>query len=618
MSFVVTGNSFSGSTGADVGGYITSATFDIGTVVHDNSYSSGVAQPISVYVFGPNGQVVDGSDTATAFHLEYHSGAATVHGGAGSDAISYEDDGAGVTINLATGTATGTGGTATFTSIENAVGGSGNDTITGSAGANTLIGNGGDDTFTGGGGNDTVIGGAGADTAVYSATLTAASITAVADGDPTTAGSQPGWQVSAGGAEGTDLLTGVEKITDGAGHHFLLVGSGGYATIQAAIDAAASGDTILVAAGTYAEALTIDKALTIQAADPTDKPVITGLGTRANIAADDVRLENLVFDLTGDTTTDGILTINRGGSFPANPADLTDPPGFTIEYSDITLSGLEFIGGRRAIYATADNLTIENSTFANQFRDAIFINAVSGTTTITGNSFSGDASSKKAILFENFSSEDPTVSGTILIADNTLTGKGNFVVYNQWQYDAGPAIAHVDLTVTGNEVSGTFGTPISIYDPRQDDPLSMLPASTSSASWTSRTTRPRSLPGRSWSFRPASRSRARWTSTATPSKEPKARTISAARRATTRSSATAATTPSTTPSATASTRSTAAPAPTRWRYRVRPATTPSTSPSTARASSPRSRACPRPMSSNTRSTALVAPTRSITPARPAA
>jgi Ca2+-binding RTX toxin-like protein len=131
---------------------------------------------------------------------------------------------------------------------------------------------------------------------------------------------------------------------------------------------------------------------------------------------------------------------------------------------------LEFIGGRRAIYATADNLTIENSTFANQFRDAIFINAVSGTTTITGNTFSGDVSSKKAILFENFSSEDPTVSGTILIADNTLTGKGNFVVYNQWQYDAGPAVAHVDLTVTGNDVSGTFGTPISIYDPRQDDP----------------------------------------------------------------------------------------------------------------------------------------------------
>ena len=101
MSFVVTGNTFSGSTGADVGGYITSATFDIGTVVHDNTHSAGVAQPIGVYVFGGDGQIVNGTDTATNFHLEYHSGTATVHGGAGSDAISYSDDGAGVTINLA-------------------------------------------------------------------------------------------------------------------------------------------------------------------------------------------------------------------------------------------------------------------------------------------------------------------------------------------------------------------------------------------------------------------------------------------------------------------------------------------------------------------------------------
>ena len=47
--------------------------------------------------------------------------------------------------------------------IENATGGSGNDTITGNDLANILIGNGGNDTITGGLGNDTLIGGAGAD-----------------------------------------------------------------------------------------------------------------------------------------------------------------------------------------------------------------------------------------------------------------------------------------------------------------------------------------------------------------------------------------------------------------------------------------------------------------------
>lgn len=48
--------------------------------------------------------------------------------------------------------------------IENAVGGSGNDTITGNDAANVLTGNGGNDTLNGGLGNDTLIGGTGTDT----------------------------------------------------------------------------------------------------------------------------------------------------------------------------------------------------------------------------------------------------------------------------------------------------------------------------------------------------------------------------------------------------------------------------------------------------------------------
>ena len=60
------------------------------------------------------------------------------------------------------------------------------------------------------------------------------------------------WQVS-DGSHGTDTLSGIGQVTDGA-HTFLLVGDGGYATIQAAVDAAKAGDTILIAPGTYAGA----------------------------------------------------------------------------------------------------------------------------------------------------------------------------------------------------------------------------------------------------------------------------------------------------------------------------------------------------------------------------
>jgi pectin methylesterase-like acyl-CoA thioesterase len=70
------------------------------------------------------------------------------------------------------------------------------------------------------------------------------------------------------GAEGTDLLTGVEQINDGAGHHFLLVGNGGYSSIQAAVDAAVDGDIIEVAGGTWTGDVNVHgKAITIDGVD---------------------------------------------------------------------------------------------------------------------------------------------------------------------------------------------------------------------------------------------------------------------------------------------------------------------------------------------------------------
>ena len=108
--------------------------------------------------------------------------------------------------------------------------------------------------LNGGAGNDTLIGGAGNDTAAYSSTITAASVTSDGAGH---------FVVAAGASEGTDTLSGIEKI-DGAGTaNILLVGNGGYATIQAAIAAATAGDTIMIAAGTYNENLVVDKGVTL-------------------------------------------------------------------------------------------------------------------------------------------------------------------------------------------------------------------------------------------------------------------------------------------------------------------------------------------------------------------
>lgn len=123
------------------------------------------------YVFGRAG-----NDLLQGGNLNDHfiggSGNDTLVGGAGSDSASYFDDGfdgmttRGVTVNLATGTATDNwGNTDTLIGIEGVAGSEYDDHITGSAaGGEFFSGNGGNDFIDGGGGNDFIQGNDGNDT----------------------------------------------------------------------------------------------------------------------------------------------------------------------------------------------------------------------------------------------------------------------------------------------------------------------------------------------------------------------------------------------------------------------------------------------------------------------
>ncbi|MGI6163800.1 MAG: S-layer homology domain-containing protein [Bacillota bacterium] len=232
-----------------------------------------------------------------------------------------------------------------------------------------------------------------------------------------------------------------------------------YEDIQAAVNAADEGDTILVGPGEYSvsELLTIDKPLVLRGTSP-DLPVVNfGQSYKESILvkADNVTLEHLhlVKEFKGDDGSgqNCLLSIPRGGSWTL---------GYQVEYDGITLKGLVFEGGRTGAYITARNLTIEDCLFKDQHSKILYFNIVAGDTNVKGNTFLGD--SGHAIRFEGFSEKETPHGGNITIENNVVEGKSNFLVYNGWRYaeDADP----VNIRVIGNEMRSLKGDAVVIWN----------------------------------------------------------------------------------------------------------------------------------------------------------
>ena len=170
--------------------------------------------------FGGNDTLAGGA--GDDWHLQGGPGADLVDGGAGFDFAVYETSDAGVTVNLATGTAEGGHAEGdTLTGIEGVYGSNYADHLTGDAGHNNLIGADGDDALDGGTGDDNLQGragadmldgGAGEDTAIYWGSDAGVTVNLAA-------GTGQG-----GHAEG-DTLTGIENII-GWEHADHLIGNG--------------------------------------------------------------------------------------------------------------------------------------------------------------------------------------------------------------------------------------------------------------------------------------------------------------------------------------------------------------------------------------------------------
>ena len=140
---------------AESGELLGSINFDLyGNDSNNNLYGNSAINTLSG---------LGGDDTLFYSGDGFHGGGDTLDGGEGNDSASFANETAAVTASLAAGSATGGSGADTLVSIENLIGGSGDDRFTGDDNANRLYGGGGSDILTGGGGADFLSGGSGDD-----------------------------------------------------------------------------------------------------------------------------------------------------------------------------------------------------------------------------------------------------------------------------------------------------------------------------------------------------------------------------------------------------------------------------------------------------------------------
>ncbi len=403
-------------------------------------------------------------------------------GGADTDTISYTPSAADtltITANVTNVEAVTIGGTAAgsvdASAAVNGLAITGNgaaNTLVGSGFGDTLVGGGDGDTLVGGGGNDTIDGGSGTDTASfagnasdYGISISGSTVT-VTDNNVTD------------GDDGTDTVTTVE-VLDFAGGNVLIVGAGGFATIQEAVNAAGNGDTILIAEGTYVEQVQIDGKsdltligvgeVTIKApadvietarssSDREMHSVVT-IENGTNIKLDNINVDG---DGRGDTVDEGSGTgqaqftgvFVRNASATLEDVDITgvrDPyaPGTTTGTGDPVVSGVQ-----RGVALQVDNDTLLGFTMTGgsisdfQKNATVFNRADLNVTgvTITGG---GD----QPINAQN---GIQVLNSTGTIANNIITKIGY----------AGPAVAYsgmilgfgnTDLDITGNTITGTNG-----------------------------------------------------------------------------------------------------------------------------------------------------------------
>lgn len=309
----------------------------------------------------------------------------------------------------------------------------------------------------------------------------------------------------------------------------ITVGASGcdYTTIQAAVDAANPGDTILVSSGVYGENVTVDKSgLTIQSVDGADSTMVISASAvggpyhpvfRINsrnvtiegftitaivgdaIYLNDVSSANIVdnsFNVSGDASsaigiecdsvTNGTLSIT-GNTFDGFGSSAFYVSG-DIDDSTVEIDDNEFNDCDSAIYfsdyagANAPaTISITDNTFDTIVYSAVYVREIDrGSLTVTGNQITA-CNIGVEIPFD--SGQDAPVN--ITVSDNDFTNMTShgitiYTLYQGWLdisdntmtdchdgiYLSGYYGEHGEahITVTGNEIGGSTSNGIYVYN----------------------------------------------------------------------------------------------------------------------------------------------------------
>jgi Ca2+-binding RTX toxin-like protein len=353
-----------------------------------------------------------GDDTIT-----FQSGAlgvGTLSGGAGTDVLNFASYGSGVSVDLASGTSTGTTGISGF---ERVIGSSANDTlIASSSDANLLVGNDGNDSFgfsiSGLTTADTVQGGAGRDTLVFS-----------------TAGTIDEAQFS--------NVSSVEQVALNGASSFNL----GTASQTVGID------TVLTGSGTTEVSTTIDGY--DLAVDANSLANNTSLSLSGSSASNDFVVSNLKGDLVASSTS-GSLSLTTADNTVDNSISITIGTGATTITGG---AGGDTLSIDAALALENSNLTLAGS--SNQSVTGLVgdigATSLSGSLTVT----TGDADDDGISIITGTNNTTITASGT----GDIITVNANSMADNTTLTLSGSAtetVTNLQANVTASGSSGAL------------------------------------------------------------------------------------------------------------------------------------------------------------------